>query len=262
MSKISPSSIYSTEEKVTESYCILWEIVRRHPDYFNFCQKNKNYFDGDEISFLDEMRLSPDGKLECEKIKKRFRLEHVVYPGSSIPEQTMKTFPFFRDEHSVDPEIMEREDGNRTPIWEDRFVRLRVDIRGFRTKKEILKEIWNCIEWARRIGKIEPAIQRLPNEETFRVWDLKIEGRSTKEIIRTIWPDEYNKEFGSLNDSQKDRLYHKLFAEYSQKGIEDADKQAYAEAYETSGSGKEKLSMRVVDRVNRMEEVFKEFFSP
>lgn len=157
---------------------------------------------------------------------------------------------------------MEREDGTRTPIWEDRFVRLRVDIRSFRTRKEILEEIWNCIKWARRVGKIKPAIQRFPNEETLRVWDMKIKGQSNKEIIQEVWPNDYNKEFGSLDDSQRDELYKELFTKYSKQGLNDATDKAYNEAYGGPGSGKICLFVRVDDRVKRMEEIFKEFFPP
>jgi hypothetical protein len=264
------ASIYSTEKDVTQRYCILWEIIRRHSGYKDFCLKYRDYFDRDRISFLDETRLSSIERLECERIKDRFRLKHIVCPKSSIPEKTMKAFPFFRDEHSVDPEIMEREDGSRTPIWEDRFVRLRIDIRGFRTDKEIKKEFWDCIKWARGINKIERAIQRLPDEETLMVWDLKKKGWKDKEIIRKVWPQEYKKEFGSLTDFQRDELFKELDKKYYKEEFknapERASERAYNEAYGESGSGKKsgriRLFMRVVDKVNRLEEVFKEFFPP
>lgn len=266
MPTISESSIYSTEEEVTKRHCILWEIIRRHPDYVEFCMKHKHYFDMDKISFLDEMKLTSDEKIECQKIKKRFGLEHIVDPNSSIPEQTMKAFRFFRDEHSVDPELMERQDGTRTPVWEDRFVRLWIDIRAFRTKKEIQEEVWNTIEWARRARGINPAIRRPPSEESLEVWDMKIKGLSHKDIIQQVWPDEYNREFGSLSDSQRDKLYEELINKYRKEGIKNYDERAWAEAYSSesgeSESGKARLYMRVGDKVKRMVEIFKEFFPP
>jgi hypothetical protein len=55
----------------------LWEIIRRHPDYIEFCSKYEQRFDGDQISFLDKTRLSNSEKLEYERIKDRFRLADI-----------------------------------------------------------------------------------------------------------------------------------------------------------------------------------------
>lgn len=105
-------------------------------------------------------------------------------------------------------------------------------------------------------------------KELFRVWDLHIEGKTAKEIIKEVWFDEYENEFSSKDDSMSEKLYKELRIKYEAQGKEDYDERAYIEVYGDrdendknmeSGSGLVKLFVRVRDKIKRVEELFDMF---
>jgi hypothetical protein len=105
-------------------------------------------------------------------------------------------------------------------------------------------------------------------KELFRVWDLHIEGKTAKEIIKEVWFDEYENEFSSKDDSMSEKLYKELRIKYEAQGKEDYDERAYIEVYGDrdendknmeSGSGSVKFFVRVKNKIDKMEELFDMF---
>jgi hypothetical protein len=151
----------------------------------------------------------------------------------------------------------------RSPIWDDHYIKLKVDISGTQKMSKILGEVEEYVKSSRYICNITEPDERLTiDQDVFEVWDLHVQGKNRIEIIRTVWPDEYSAEFGNPDDGLWEREYKELGTKYRKAEIINWDEKAYNETYaknERTTSGKIRLYTKVGDKIRRMNKLMEEF---
>lgn len=249
-------SIFRNEEKLAEQWYLWWQLVRRHPRYVEFCSKHIEHFTHGEYGMLDPIHLGDEGRKEYKAILEQFRLDSIIHPSAEIPRDEILQIPLFDFDSAVDPLTNKKKSApdKYTPVFDGHFVHLKIDIRSFRTKNEILDGTWSCIEWARRIADIRKSLKRLPKEKQWKIWDLYQSGLRPREIIDVMWPEVAN----NPSLEERDRHFKALQDAYIKKGILDWEERAWNEAYEgESSSGIIKYFDRVKKARDRVEEAFK-----
>jgi len=236
-------------EWLEEALYLRWQVVRRDPEYVEFCNEQGSAFDADGI-------MNPWERSEprAEEIKKLFGLETICHPSLNFTKEKLLDEPIFNNPLAVSYKWNQEHPGHSTPIFNDHFIRLRIDIGEERKMSQILSEVQQFVEEARGVAGIETDKSRLrPDEEVFKVWDLKASGKKPQEIMEELWPEEYKQEFKHRTDD--DKRYKKLCTKYKRQGIAEWHEKAFKEAYGSSGSsGSIRLYMRVKDKENRMKE--------
>jgi len=234
-----------------------WQVIRRDPEYVKFCNEYASAFDENGIMKLWE-GLEP----RPEEIKKLFGLETICHPSLDLSREELLDYPVFNKPLAVSYEWTEEQPGHYSPIVDDHFIRLRIDIGGDKKTGQILSEVQEFIEEARSIAEIKPNTSRLrPDEEIFKVWDLKETGKSSKEIIKQLWPEKYDqecKEGSSAKwEADKQKKYQELAGKYRNQGVNEWDEKAFNEVYNSDSSNLDssgciKLYMRVKDKLEKM----------
>lgn len=243
-----------------------WQIIRRHPDYRNFCIGRK--FENGTLGIWES--LEPEAKT----IMDRFGLEMIYDPSVDFPEEDFLAFPVFKDSLAVryewrTVEKINEEKGERlvrTTLWDEHYIKLKIDISPERPIPQILSEVRELIEGSRQEMILEKnegeesttgGIPANVNDEAYKVWDLRDEGKEPKEIIQELWPEEYERQ-SSNNDFVLNAKFEELRDQYKKEGKENWFESAYNEVYgDTGPSGTNKLYQRVADMLKRMEGLFK-----
>jgi hypothetical protein len=268
---------------------IQWQVVRRHSDYKYFCNNQ---------SFDKTGRLVEDAVEGGKEIKKRFYLREIVDYRKELSEDECR---FVCAERDVIPIWPHRDSFSTAELpghglfiyyginvdpqvsWKDIAAKIKNHIRLCRATNKYWLEVIGrefsreeeskenrefgveMMEKAESWGK-DP--KRIPNrkflEEVFRIWDLHEEGKSRREIITMVWPEEFKRETSEA-DADREARYKKLSNEYEYRGIEDWDERAWTEVYVLDGirpaSGIGRLYVRVNDKLKRMKELFQDFLS-
>jgi len=245
-----------------------WQVIRRDPEYLEFCNDYASSFNKEGILKLWE-GLEP----RAEEIKKLFGLETICHPSLNLSKKELLDYPIFNKPLAVSYEWTEDQPGHYSPIVDDHFIRLRIDIGEDKKTGQILSEVKEFIEEARSIAEIETNKSRFrPDEEIFKVWDLHEdlkEARNAKtkdedmtpiqKIIKELWPEEYDRECteGSPSnwDGDKAKKYKELRRKFQYQGVEEWDEKAFNEVYGLGSSGWVKLYMRVNDKLEKMREL-------
>jgi hypothetical protein len=136
-----------------------WQRMRRHPDYLKFCE-TQEFEDGflilDSLYFLD----SPYSD-EAKKIQGRFGLgRRIFHPSVDLSPEHVLALDIFPDALAVRTKyqregISEDELGTRTPIFNNHYIHLEIDVNPNRKKDEILKAVWEQVENAREIIRLD-----------------------------------------------------------------------------------------------------------
>lgn len=229
-----------------------WQTIRRDPEYLEFCNEYASAFDENGI-----MNLWEDLEPRAEEIRELFGLETICHPSLDLSKEQLLEYPVFNHPLAVSYEWTEEQPGRYSPIVDDHFIRLRIDISGDKKISQLLSEIEEFIREARRIAGTRTNTSRFrPDEDIFEVWDLKEKGKSSKEIIRQLWPEEYDrecKEGSPMNwEADKEKEYQELATKYRNQGFEEWDRKAFDEVYGLDSSGCIKLYMRVQDKLEKM----------
>lgn len=243
-----------THEWLKEYSYHRWEIIRRHPKYRAFCKKCSFAFDSNDPRMLDPMNLKEISlRREADSIKECFSLEGIYHPSVSFEKDRILVYGIFTKERSVEHESREVEPGLESPIWDEHYMKLRIDIT--KTDAQIKEEAFELINWGRDI--IGAKAMKFPFKnlkQVYKVWDLR--EKSPTEIIKELWPKEYEIKC-SEDIYQQDKKYRELRASYKKQGYKDFEDRAYYEAYHDEDfSGCIKLYMRVRDYLKRMESLF------
>jgi hypothetical protein len=271
-SKDKPKPKTGDPEWLKEYFHFEWQTIRRHPGYVKFCEEYQEAFDDglfDPLKVDSEIRLKVAA--EAEMLKQRFGLSVIRHHTVDISEENILKWDVFENELAVYHEAREKNPFDYDPPWDKRFIKLTIDVT--KTKKQIRKDVWWEVEWARRHLGIT-GTKFKPNYDMFKVWDLYKQGKTRTDIIRGVWPDEYKQECGddsSKTEEERDRLFSDLQQKYNKQGVKDWEEKAYQEAYgerdedmrpvEGSESGKIRFFMRVRDSLRRMERLFGRFNS-
>ncbi|MBC8460532.1 MAG: hypothetical protein H8D67_21315 [Deltaproteobacteria bacterium] len=256
-------------EWLQEIFYERWQVIRRDPEYLEFCNDYASAFDKNGIMKLWE-GLEP----RVEEIRKLFGLETICHPSLNLSKEALLDYPLFNEPLAVSYEWTEEQPGHYSPIVDEHFIRLRIDI----DKKtgQILSEVQEFIEDARSIAGAKPNTSRLrPDEEIFKVWDLSEDLKKTKDkktkdkktknkdeltliqkIIKQLWPEEYDRECKEGSpmklEAEKKKKYQELAKKYRSQGVEEWNEKAFNEVYGLDSSGCIKLYMRVKDKLEKM----------
>jgi hypothetical protein len=229
-----------------------WQVLRRDPEYVKFCNEYASAFDENGIMKVWE-GLEP----RPEEIRKLFGLETICHPSLNLSREELLDYPIFNKPLAVSYEWTEDQPGHYNPIVDDHFIRLRIDIGGDKKTGQILSEVQEFIEEARSVVGIETDKGRLrPDEEVFKVWDLNEKGKSSKKIIKQLWPEEYDRECKEGTpmkwETDQSKKYQELGEKYRDQGVEEWHEKAHTEVYGLDSSGCIKLYMRVKDKLEKM----------
>lgn len=189
-----------------------WERLRRNRHYINLCEKLTFNEDG----LYDEF---PQHAPDADAILARFNLQYIYHPSTDIPKDEILSYEIFKEplavtleyQASKHPETEQSQqcsiktkhlgDESRTlivaakhsvelsPIWDDHYIRVKIDIGTHRTMEEILDEVTEFVQEARRIADIEREDVRNrfdKNAVSFKVWDLRKTRKSFPEIGRLL----------------------------------------------------------------------------
>jgi hypothetical protein len=226
---------------------ILWNVIRRHPDYVEFCKNNK--FDEDGWLIITDVNAE-----NANKLKQRFGIMMIL--SCEIDADEWQLTILFR---SANRAVTRVSDGiNKLPE-----THIRVDIDTRAPISEIVKDIEHWLrlrEITREVtredfeghafsGPPYPFKKFKPTSdmEAFQVWDLIQRGKKPAEIAKTLWLEEYKKTI------DLDVKYFELIKKYKKEGLENYDKKAHDEVYERNNPNY--LFKRVERKKKRMEKL-------
>lgn len=236
-----------------------WQIIRHHPDYVAFCDKNSPEFN--DAGILDSAYDD-----EAEEIRKRFKLDLIFHYDIDFSPDDFTNHPIFSEPFVIEYLWREESPGVHTPLWNSNHIHLKVDISGDRSDGQLKDELLELVQAARLLAGIETKKpSRSPTDKDLRVYELSRAGKSHTEIIKEVWPQEYQEEISNSNPNEQDKLYKELSAKYSDEGLSDWDEKAYNEAYPESNKedaykgGRVRLYVRVGEKLKKMKKLFKEY---
>jgi guanyl-specific ribonuclease Sa len=241
-----------TYEWINQHLYDRWQVLRRHKAYRAFCDKYKAAFNKegllDKISIVDEE--------EFNNLREKYDLDAIYHYETELDRDNFIDWCVF--EHPFATRILFREEKPDllTPLWDDRHIRLEVDISGTITDAQLVDEFLERVNEARELTGIKKKKPERITKEDLRICDLAREGKSIVQIIKRVWPEEYNKEWAT-SGAEEDKKYAELQKHYRNQGYNDWDERAYREAYGTdergtSASGRIRLYMRVRDKLKRI----------
>ena len=100
-----------------------WQVLRRDPEYVKFCNEYASAFDENGIMKVWE-GLEP----RPEEIRKLFGLETICHPSLNLSKEELLDYPIFNKPSAVSYEWAEEGPGLHSPIVDDHFIKLRIDI--------------------------------------------------------------------------------------------------------------------------------------
>jgi hypothetical protein len=220
---------------------IRWQALRRDPEYRAFCDQYGQYFD-DNGMMRWELLPTEDAEKEADHIKEIYGLDYIYHFNTDLEldgfiDSCVFIEPFavnylFKEknlDYKAIPEIIVE---IFDPFWEPNFIHLRVNVGEGITEAQLKEEFLEKIKESRELAGIRRK-QSIPSETDFRVYDLlTYEEKTRKEIMKEIWPEDFEKAFSGPSEVDRDKLYKELTEKYRDQGIEDWDEKAWEEAYE------------------------------
>jgi hypothetical protein len=91
----------------------------------------------------------------------------------------------------------------------------------------------------------------------WQTYDLLKEGRTRTEVIKLLWPDEYQKG-NERSESEIQAKYNELVERYEKQGVEDWGEKAYKDSFEKNKGINLKLYTRVRDHEIKAEKKIEE----
>ncbi|MBN1841504.1 MAG: hypothetical protein JW883_04370 [Deltaproteobacteria bacterium] len=178
-----------------------WERTRRNIDYIEFCETHAQAFD--ENGTLDTFA---ELTLEAEAIRDRFGLEMIYHPSIDISQDQMLQWPIFKNPLAVGYEWREEKPDCFTPIWDDHYIKLTIDINPERNLGQITDEVKEFVTSARAVLEIdedkEGNSEKRPHFDKrmdyYRIWDERNANKPFSVIAR---------ELGISDDLAKKRYY-------------------------------------------------------
>jgi hypothetical protein len=231
---------------------ILWNVIRRHPDYVEFCKKNE--FDENGWLIITDVNAE-----NANMLKQRFGVMNVL-SCEIDPDDWQLTYLFktatravTRVSNGVDklPETHIRVDiDTRAP-----FTEIAKDIKHWLRLRKITRKTTRENSKGQPFNRPYPFKKFDPKSDlvAFEVWDLVQQGKKTAEIAKILWPDEYSKA-----DKQENK-YQELIKKYKNvNGLEDFQSRAYEDVYKDVYSYNTLLK-RVDEKKRRMEKLLDQF---
>ena len=125
--------------------------------------------------------------------------------------------------------------------------------------QDIEAQVWQYVLHARAVRDIKSKEKRFHfTRDSLEIWDLYEKDKSPTEIIKTLWPEEYEKGI-QYDEVSLERKYKELIAKYEREGTKDYDARAYEETYGKAGTGNTKLYKRVKYHIDKMKELLQSF---
>lgn len=145
--------------------------IKRNPKYISFCRKVP--FNDDGLEYSIESLLDP----EADKVRNAFGLALLFDPTKDLPKKDSTILDLYKDPLAVSFE-WHKEAGYSTPIWDDHFIRLKIDIGPNRDMGEILAEVQEFIEDARtgldNSERLEDKRRYFEKRSLcYKVWDMR-----------------------------------------------------------------------------------------
>lgn len=258
-----------------------WQIVRRYPPYQTFCESNPSGFNSEglwdglisrEVEALMEQCgievIQHYDVDDCPPFRREAAIRYVfniTEDTGNPPHRHEEITPLWdsrslrkkvRLDNSLDLPWKESVDSYGSEDWietDRKFIVLRVDISLEATLSQLQGEFIDLVDQARELADIgRPRKSSSLDNETLRVWDLHRQGKSPKEIISEVWPD----------DIEKHEMYKRLKREYKKKGHKDYDEQARREVYGLSQDcGIVRKNVAVKEKIKQMQRLFKKYIA-
>ncbi len=250
----------SYEKRLSEYWWFQWELIRRHQDYKRFCDthpfKNKKLID------------EADSSKKAMEIKKRFSLRTIYHYSFDISgPECFENFNIFDNRLAVVriwPEFTPKKNGPQSfippelPTYGD-FIYVGINIAEEVKWQDIEAQVWRYVLHARAVRDIKSKEKRFHfTRDSLEIWDLYEKGKSPTEIIKTLWPEEYEKGVQDSEDALE-RKYTELFEKYKSEDVKDDNAKAYEETYGKAGTGNTKLYKRVQYNIDKMKEMLQSF---
>lgn len=168
-----------------EYYYDKFQRIKRNREYIEFARKIAFDQDGFE-SDIRYINMDTDSREKAESFRRRFGLNSLFDPTIEIPKEAFLEELVFETQSVV--EIILREDKPNffDPIWDDSYIKLKIDIRPEVSVSQILSEVKEYIDEARELlSDFEEKSQRAHFEKRqgyYKIWDLRIERMSFKDI--------------------------------------------------------------------------------
>lgn len=192
----------TTPENRTELFFIEhWQKVRRHPDYIALWRRLQEHRGQDEYFYAPgdpDMRRSEAARVmddEAQDILERFKFREYLWHPRNEPEDLQHVIFGLFDMEEVKvifpPEPAETVKAGGlneagipiseeiwTPIWNDKTLRVHIDLSGRSSKVAILAEVERLLD--ENIPKVSERFT--PKNQHWLAYDMKLQGKSSKEI--------------------------------------------------------------------------------
>jgi hypothetical protein len=231
---------------------ISWNVIRRHPDYVEFCKKNE--FDENGWLIITDVNAENANNLmqrfgimmilSCEINANESQLTSLFYTASRAVTRVTGHFDSLPETHiRVDIDT-------RAP-----FTEIAKDIKHWLRLRKITRKTTRENFKGQASNRPYPFKKFDPKSDlvAFEVWDLVQQGKKTAQIAKILWPDEYSKAI------KQEKKYQELIKKYKNvNGLEDFESRAYEDVYKDDNSYNSLLK-RVDDKKKRMEKLFELF---
>jgi hypothetical protein len=238
-----------------------WEALRRCEDYFKLCEGVEFHKSG-----IVSMKWLAQNREKNDEINKR--LNQV---GIKQLLDSNKSFFDLQPDIAFDiigstpveviapknlPANFEDKKSNELRFLEDgKYLTVKIDVT--QRKGDIENQIKLYLDYYRELIDL-PDTRHSGKQQHWQVYDLLKEGNTHTEIIKILWPDEYQKG----NDSGESKLqakYYELRYRYEKQGFKDWEERAWEETYEKNQGGNFKLYVRVRYNKIKAEKEIEEF---
>lgn len=150
-----------------------WQRLKRHPEYREFCQKYKKYFDETGIAamgFLDH-----ENGMALSSIKERFNLATVYHCDCVFTSSELLAYSdIFKDSLTVHPKSRLK-DGNISIINDDNYIDCRINIDPAIPLEEIKNQVAFFVKYARHeISSKDIRQQFDSNSKAYEIYDQRI----------------------------------------------------------------------------------------
>lgn len=240
--------LVQTLEQTNYNLYIRWQAVRRDPKYRAFCDQYKQYFDDNGV-MRRELLPTEDAEKEADHFKETYGLDFTYHYNIELDLDYFIDSCVFKEPFVVNYILKDKKLDFKTlpetidnmskyssrltidPFWEPNYIHLWVNVGEGITEAQLKEEFLEKVREARDYAGIK-RIQSIPSEKDFKIYDLlTYEKKGFKEIFEEVWPEDFEKAFSGLSDTEIDRLYKKLIEEYRNQEIKNWAEKAWVEAY-------------------------------